>query len=401
MSDDLHLALQQVRARVLDSASLVKATAGGRRKGMSPKWRSVELRPVSVAAGERLQVVTLDERQAFTSNFDWNDAAARVDELLAEPFSHWHVVTTSGDFSIRVTKSGRVLAQATSVPGERRTEHDRVKVRLVDPGEAYLRELGVTTKDGSVKPSRRDKYQQVEQFVRLLDAAVREAREAGRLGGTRLRVVDLGCGNAYLTFAAYRHLTAAMGLSVELVGVDVKRQALEHNTAVVERLGWGSDISFVQGSIIDAVVAQPVDVVLALHACDTATDDALARAIEWRAGLVMAAPCCHHDIQRQLAAATSPDGFGLVTRHGLLRERLGDVLTDALRTHLMRRSGYRTDVVEFVDSQHTPRNALLRAHYTGAVASAEQEADYQSLTEAFHLTPYLERHLPKPPHTLS
>ncbi len=389
MPDDLHLALQQVRALALDSAALVKATAGGRRKGTSPKWRGVELRPVTVAAGDRLQVVTLDERQAFTSNFEWDDAGAHVDELLAEPFSHWHVVTTSGEFSMRVTKAGRVLIQERSVPGERRTEHDRVKVRLVDPGEPYLRELGVTTKDGSVKPTRRDKYQQVEQFVRLLDAAVREAREAGRLGTERLRVVDLGCGNAYLTFAAYRHLTAAMGLSVELVGVDVKLQALEHNTGVVERLDWSSDINFVRGTIIDAVVAQPVDVVLALHACDTATDEALARAVEWRAGLVMAAPCCHHDIQRQLAASTAPDGFGLVTRHGLLRERLGDVMTDALRAHLMRRSGYRTDVVEFVDSQHTPRNALLRAHYTGAVASADQEADYQSLTEAFHLTPHL------------
>ena len=141
-----------------------------------------------------------------------------------------------------------------------------------------------------------------------------------------------------------------------------------HNTEVAERLGWTGDVHFVEGTISDVDVEPPVDITLALHACDTATDDALARGVGWRSELILAAPCCHHDIQRQLRSASAPVPYDLVTRHALLRERWGDVVTDALRAHLLRRAGYRTDVVEFVDSRHTPRNVLLRAHRTGSVA---------------------------------
>ncbi len=179
------------------------------------------------------------------------------------------------------------------------------------------------TDAGVVRKTRADKYHQVEEFVRLLDAAVRDARSAGRLQRERLRVVDLGCGNAYLTFAAYEHLTAGLGLSVEVVGVDVKDQARRHNVDVAERLGWSSDVHFVEGTIGDADVELPVDITLALHACDTATDDALARGVGWASELILAAPCCHHDIQRQLRAATPPAPYGLVTRHGAVAGALG------------------------------------------------------------------------------
>jgi SAM-dependent methyltransferase len=267
--------------------------------------------------------------------------------------------------------------------------HDRVKNRLVDPAARFLRELGVTDSSGVVKKSRTDKYHQVEEFVRLLDAAVREARDAGRLQRERLRVVDLGCGNAYLTFAAYQHLTAGLGLAVEVVGVDVKDQARLHNTDVAARLGWSADVHFIEGTIEDAVVTTPVDVALALHACDTATDEALARGVRWQSELILAAPCCHHDIQRQLRAATPPAPYGLVTRHGLLRERWGDLVTDALRAQILRREGYRTDLVEFVDSQHTPRNLLLRAHRTGSASTPEQEAEYERLVSNWSIKPHL------------
>jgi SAM-dependent methyltransferase len=240
-----------------------------------------------------------------------------------------------------------------------------------------------------VKRSRADKYHQVEEFVRLLDAAVRDARSAGRLGRDRLRVVDLGCGNAYLTFATYQHLTAGLGLSVEVIGVDVKDQARRHNTHVAEKLSWSADVHFVEGTIADAEVEPPVDITLALHACDTATDDALARGVGWKSELILAAPCCHHDIQRQLRTATPPAPYGLITRHGLLRERWGDLATDALRAQLLRREGYRTDLVEFVDSQHTPRNLLLRAHRTGSASTPEQEAEYQELVDDWSLRPRL------------
>jgi hypothetical protein len=159
---------------------------------------------------------------------------------------------------------------------------------------------------------------------------------------------------------------------------------------MAQRLGWSDDVRFVEGTIADAEVTTPVHVALALHACDTATDEALARAIGWQSDLVLAAPCCHHDLQRQLRRAQAPEPYDLVTRHGLLRERWGDLLTDALRVHLLRRSGYRTDVVEFVDSQHTPRNVLLRAHRTGVPPTVEQDAEYRRLVSEWRVRPYLE-----------
>jgi SAM-dependent methyltransferase len=390
VSTDLATAHEQVREQVLDADRLVRASAGGAVKGERPRWRRVELRPVDLSSGPHLQVVAYDEQQAFTSNHPWGEAAANaVSDLLAEGFGHWHVACTDGETAFRVTKGGRVLVTTKATRHVQQTAHDREKRRAVDPSAPFLRELGITDQAGVVKKTRADKYHQVDQFVRLLDAAVGDSRAAGRLTRDRLRVVDLGCGNAYLTFAAYHHLTIGLGLSVDVVGVDVKSQARQHNREVAERLGWSSDVTFVEGTISEAEVADPVDIAMALHACDTATDDALARGLQWRSELILAAPCCHHDIQRQLRASPPPAPYGLVTRQGILRERWGDVLTDALRVHLMRRAGYRTDLVEFVDSQHTPRNLMLRAHRTGAPATAEQESEYDDLVAAWNLQPHL------------
>ena len=389
MATDLHAILQEIRGLLLNRETLVKAVAGGGQRGSTPKWRRVEFRPVELRSGNHLQITSYDDLQAHTRNETGEGAAAAVDSLIGQPFGHWHVVTTTAEVSFRVTKSGRVLVSRRQQPGEQRLTHDRVKTRVVDPSEPFLYALGITTSEGLVRPARSDKYHQVEEFVRALDAAVREASSAGRLGRRPLRVVDLGCGNAYLTFAAYRHLTQGLGLDVELVGVDVKAQAREHNAAVAARLGWDDHVRFAEGTISDAEVPTPVDIVLALHACDTATDDALARAVGWQACLVLAAPCCQHDLQKQLRRGVPAEPYGVITRHGLLRERFGDVLTDALRAHLMRSVGYRTDVIEFVDTQHTPRNVLLRAHRTGSPAPPHQVAEYQSLIRQWNVSPRL------------
>jgi hypothetical protein len=263
---------------------------------------------------------------------------------------------------------------------------------MLDVTAPVLRELGITDAEGRVKPSRQDKYRQVEQFLRALDAALTEARDAGHLRAPTeedpWRIVDLGCGNAYLTFAALAWLRDAHGLPVRLTGVDVKEQAREHNTAVAERLGWHDDATFVTGEI-GAVALDPApEIVLALHACDTATDDALARAVAWDATLVLAAPCCHHDIAAQLRRADTPAPYAMLTRDGILRERLADSLTDALRASLMRLEGYRVEVVEFVPSQHTPRNTLLRAVRTGGRAAGVQE-EYDDLVGTWRLHPRL------------
>jgi SAM-dependent methyltransferase len=408
MPQDLGVALAEVRALLFDPG-LTRAVAAGRRRGQTPSVVRAELRPVTLKAGPRLQVVTDDGARPYTRNVRFGpEAEAAVDALLAEPFGNWYVETATSTVQLRVTKRGE--AQLHRAPARRpqpdraeasvraagpggdaegdppadrparpATGHDRVRKHLLDPGDPLFATIG-----GSAA-----KRRQVDAFLRALDATL----PAGLTGP--LRVVDLGCGNAYLTFAAYRYLTGR-GIEVELVGVDVREDQRRRNTALADQLGYGDRVRFVAGTILDAVVEPAPDLVLALHACDTATDEALARAVWWGARWVLAAPCCHHDLAAQLRANPAPAPYDPLVRQGILRERFADVLTDALRAALLRLHGYRVEVVEFVDSQHTPRNLLLRARRTGAAPTARQRDDYAGLVSQWRVTPRLETLLTAP-----
>ena len=399
----LERGLARVRAALL-ADDLVRAVGSGTRRGPdgTPRWQRVELRQVDLKAGRHLQVVARDGAQVLTSNHALDGAPGgaageAVDALLEEPFGNWHVETAGSTLQLRVTKKGEALVSESArrgAPVEPDRGHDRDKGRLLGADDPVLVALGISDAQGRVKPSRQAKLRQVEEFLRLLDATLADALEAGHLRRPTpedpLRLVDLGCGNAYLSFAALRFLTHVRGLPVALTGVDVKQQAADHGDAVAAGLGeaLGGTARFVVGSIEDAVVEPAPEVVLALHACDTATDEALARAVGWRSPVVLAAPCCHHDVAAQLRAAPTPAPYSLLTRHGILRERLADTLTDGVRAALLRLEGWRVDVVEFVGSQHTPRNTLLRAVRTGAVPGQAQE-EYDELVATWGLAPRL------------
>lgn len=389
--EPLRPALDRLRSDLLDPARLVRGVAAGRRKGRRPEFRRAELRWVDLRAGRRLQVVTYDERQAHTRNVPADDAPAAVDDLLGQPYGNWHVDTVDGTTQVRVTKSGEAQVHRAATPRCDTVDrsHDRAKPRLIEPGDPVLRAVGISDRDGRVKPGRRDKYHQVEEFLRALDPVLAAVVDAA--GGGPVRVVDLGCGNAYLTFAAYRWLELR-GVPAELTGVDVRPQARERNARVADALGWTRQVGFVESTIAAAELPPP-HLVLALHACDTATDDALARAVQWQAPVVLAAPCCHHDVQRQLSHHAAPSPYGALTRHGILRERFADVLTDAIRAAIVRLLGYRAEVVEFVDSAHTPRNTLLRAVRTGAAPEPGQISDYLGLLDEWDIKPALAERL--------
>jgi SAM-dependent methyltransferase len=371
--------LAEVRTLLLDP-DLTRAVAAGRRRGQTPTVTRAELRPVALKGGPKLQIVTDDGSRPFTRNVTLGDeAAAAVDELLAEPFGNWHVETSSSTMQVRITKKGdaqvhRSAAVASSSPDPASLSHDRPKQWLLDPGDPLFSVIG-----GNAA-----KRRQVDAFLRALAAALPEQLP------TPLRVVDLGCGNAYLTFAAYRYL-AARGAQVQVVGVDVREDQRVRNTEVAAALGCSEDVTFVAGTIEEASVPFAPDLVLALHACDTATDQALARAVQWEASWVLAAPCCHHDIAAQLKGSPAPAPFGELTRHAIMRERFADVLTDSLRASLLRLHGYKVDVVEFIDSAHTPRNLLLRARRTGAAPTSTQREEYETLTGQWSVTPALEK----------
>jgi SAM-dependent methyltransferase len=367
--------LAEVRELLL-GPGLTRAVAAGRRRGQTPSVTRAEVRPVTLKTGPKLQIVTDDGSRPLTRNVaPGPEADAAVDALLAEPFGNWHVETSTATVQVRITKKGDAQvhrAAAAAEPASR--SHDREKQWLLDPGDPLFRVIGGTAA----------KRRQVDAFLRALAATLPDELP------TPLRVVDLGCGNAYLTFAAYRYL-AARGAKVRVVGVDVREDQRVRNTAVAADLGCSDDVSFVAGAIADAEVPFEPDLVLALHACDTATDEALARAVRWNARWILAAPCCHHDIAAQLKGRPAPSPFTEMTRHPIMRERFADVLTDSLRASLLRLHGYRVEVVEFIDSAHTPRNLLLRARRTDASPTPDQQSEYDALTTQWSVTPALEK----------
>ena len=396
MSEPLLRVLSRMRVHLLDPDVLVRAVASGRRRGQEPPtWRRVELRYVDLKGGRHLQVTAYDETQAHTSNHEVG-AAARdaVDDLLDLPFGSWHVETTAQTHQVRVTKRLEAVLSSQDRELEVRIErgHDRPKERLLPEDDPVFVALGLSDAQGRLKPSRQGKYRQVQEFLRILDDSITDAIDRGHLRRPTpqdpLRVVDLGCGNAYLTFAAQRYLTEISDLPVQMTGVDVRPQSHEHNSELAARLVVSAD--FVVGSISGVTLEPAPEVVLALHACDTATDEALARTVEWGATLVLAAPCCHHDVAAQLRRAPTPAPYAMLTRHGILRERLADTLTDGVRASLLRMQGYRVEVMQFVESKHTPRNTMLRAVRTGTpVTGGTIRAEYNDLVTTWGIRPKL------------
>ncbi|MEX0428076.1 SAM-dependent methyltransferase [Nocardioides sp. DS6] len=391
-SEPLLRALNRLRSVILDPDQLVKAVASGKQRGTTPPWRRAELRYVDLKAGRHLQITTYDATQAFTANHPVGSTDA-LDALLDLPFANWTVTTPTEQIRVQAKTSLTAFVTTTeqqAAPTPR--THDQAKERLLPEDDELFRVLGLSDKEGRLKPSRQAKFRQVEEFLRQLDAAITDASKSGKLrtptSEEPLRIVDLGCGNGYLTFAAQRYLTEVKDLPVVVTGVDVKQQSRDHNSSVAAELGINAE--FVVGTIGGVQLAERPDVVLALHACDTATDDALARAVEWETPLVLAAPCCHHDIAAQLRKAPTPAPYAMLTRHGILRERFADTLTDALRASLLRLAGYRVEVVEFVESQHTPRNTMLRAVRTGGpVKGGAVRKEYDDLVTAWGVRPQL------------
>lgn len=351
-------AATEVRGALL-AGDLIRAVASGR-----PDGARATVRPITVKRGPALQAVIEDGVRPTTKVFPGGDG---VEELLDDGYRNWHVETAERTVRVQTTKKGKILLAITGAPKNAEREeraHDRPKEHLLDPGDPLFDAVG-----GDAR-----KRRQVDAFLRALRAALPDDLPES------LRVVDLGCGNAYLTFAAYKYLKER-GADVRLTGVDVRADQRERNTSLARQLGF-EGVDFVAGTILEAQIDGDVDVVLALHACDTATDEALARALEWNARWILAAPCCHKDISRQLRQAEPT----ALTRSGILRERFADVLTDALRAAILRRHGYATEVVEFIDSAHTPRNILIRATAGG---SPSAERDYEQLVGEWGVTPHL------------
>lgn len=381
--DELAQALDAVREALADPDLLVQVVAGGRRRGSpAPEPARLTGRVVDLRAGRVLQLTGVTGPLVQTVNVPYGEPAAFADALtrhLDQPFASWRVERTDTVLQVRVTKKGRAFVHrgpgvATGVPSR---DHDQAKARLIEPDDPLFTVLGADAA----------KRRQVDAFLRSLQATLTRAEKRNLVPAGPVHAVDLGCGNAYLTFAAHRYL-ARQRPGSHTTGIEqrddlVARSRLRAAEANLDGL------TFRPGLIGDLAGTDRVDVVLALHACDTATDDSLAQAVRWRAPVILAAPCCHHDVQRQLAAVDYPPAQHALVASPILRERFADVLTDALRAAVLRLHGYRVDVVEFVDSAHTPRNLMIRAVRTGHAPTQAHRDELDDLLATWRVRPRL------------
>ena len=384
-------AFQEAASKILDTATFVRAVLSGRRRNMSVDFERIDIRPVEIKGVLNLQLMQSDGRTTTAKNL--LPSAIEVDQLLNSGYANIMVESTFEAYSIRVTKSGDAQVHTEKRALEQNLSHDKKKDRLLDASDPFLREVGIADAKGVIKPSRQDKYKQVEEFLRLLSPALNAAIDAGQIhkptADNPLRITDLGCGHAYLTFAAHQFLMNS-GIPVVVTGIDIRPDSRDRNNSIAEKLGITKTISF-KAEEISKTTSESADIAIALHACDTATDDAIAWAVNGGAKLLLIAPCCHHDIQKQIDAA--PEPWGALTKFGLMKERLGDLLTDSLRAQLLRLVGYRVEVIEFIGGEHTPRNLMIRAVKTDAKPEQLDIDRYLEITAQWGVKPALEKKL--------
>jgi SAM-dependent methyltransferase len=387
MDSTLAAALAEVFAGLEKSDAFVRLVLSGRRRNMQTPTERVDVKPVLIKGEVKYQISQSDGRAMTTKNYSPAEFIAL--NLLDAGFANILLEQKSGSISIRITKKGEALVHRTNDLFEADLSHDRSKARLLDPSDPFLIEVGISDSAGKVKASKNDKYLQVEEFLRLLVPSLNSTIAAGHIAkptaALPLSIVDLGCGHAYLTFAAHQYL-ANQGIPVKVIGIDVRESARLRNNQIAEKLGISESITFLAEEISQTRL-KSADVAIALHACDTATDDAIAWAVSAGAKLALIAPCCHHDIQAQMVE--TPEPWQIITRNGIMKERLGDLITDALRMQIMKLLGYRVEAIEFIGGEHTPRNLMIRAVKTGAGADSAEKSRYDAMIALWNVKPAL------------
>jgi SAM-dependent methyltransferase len=361
----------------IKAPNFVRAVLSGRRRNLTPSAERIDIKPVLIKGEEKLQIQSTDGRQVTTKNLSANELDFA--DFLGQGFANLLAESTSESYSVRISKKDEALVTIGRVKLERDLTHDRQKQRLLPEDNRIFALLGMHDNHKRIKPSKMDKYRQVEEFLRLLKPTL--DNEVG--AQSEISIVDLGCGHAYLTFAVQEYLNSATQ-KVKILGVDEREESKRHNDQIANSLG--ADAQFLVAKIADTP-ARTVDIAIALHACDTATDDSIAWAVKNSAKVIMLAPCCHHDLQAQIDLV--PEPWSLLTRHGVVSERLIDLMTDSLRAQILKLLGYRVDIVEFIGGEHTPRNIMIRAVKTGVKVDEAEVVRYQAMLADWKIAPHL------------
>jgi SAM-dependent methyltransferase len=364
--------------------ALVRAVASRPPASAPHAWRRVELRPVVIRSRATVQVDYVGVKASRTVNVEPADLPGELDRLFELGFANWVVDTADETITVRALKRRTAIHRAAHEHRRPTLTNDRPRRHLLDPAAApFLQAVGIAASDGTVRQAMAAKFRQVNEFLRSVDALVRDPP------GDHITIVDFGCGSAYLTFALYHYFTAMRGIGVTLTGVDRDASVLEKSSRLAAALGW-SGVDFRDVAIDAYEPDAPPDLVVSLHACDTATDDALGRAVGWDARWILAVPCCHHHLQAQLRRTAFPPDVRLLRPHGILFERMGDLLTDGFRAALLRLCGYDAEVYEFVEPEHSAKNVMLRARRHGGLRPEPVRAAYEQMKEAWQVEPYLE-----------
>lgn len=340
------------------------------------------------------QISKYTEKQVFHENVKEHALASRCTELTFEHFLQVNAWTDTWEYYILISKKGnaslkrkKVQGAAVAVEKNRSNcvslEHNRSKNYILEEGTPIppLVDMGVFTKDGKVVRTMYDKFKQINRFIEMIDDAIKTSYD------TELNVIDFGCGKSYLTFILYYYLTEIKKIKANIIGLDLKADVIKHCNEVAKKYGYDG-LHFELGDINGYQTPFDVDMVITLHACDTATDFALYNAITWNARMIFSVPCCQHELNSQIQT----NHLKALTDYGIIKERFSALATDAIRGKLLEYCGYKTQLLEFIDFAHTPKNILIRAikrPMTAKNARTKAMEDVEALCDEFHFKPTL------------
>ena len=351
----------------------------------------MQVRPVLVREQVCYQVTRTEGTKEIHKNFQKEDLIRYLCQEMTENFRQLQLEGRCVQGTVLVSKKGRMSIKTKNIQkqGKNKEEfpamlsHNRTKKYLLQEGipVPWLIDLGVMSPDGKVKHSKYDKFKQLNRFLEFIrDILPKLPRDR------EIRIIDFGCGKSYLTFAMYYYLKVLNNYDIKVTGLDLKTDVIETCSRLAEKYGYDK-LEFLQGDIASYEGADQVDMVVTLHACDTATDYALAKAVKWNASVILSVPCCQHELNRQVFNET----LAPVLEYGILKERFAAILTDGLRAQMLTTAGYDTQILEFIDMEHTPKNLLIRAvKNQQAKQDTQQQKAWEECVQAFHVHPSLE-----------
>ncbi len=357
MNEQLKVLLQDT----VDSGLYQIILSNPRRKGESVPFK-IKIRPVLVKERLLFQETVYQGTKVFHENYEDTSMISRIEERLIHDFKQCEVEHKACRAVVLVSKKGRMTisrkqpAQNVIQPEEMRKmqmSHNRVKRYILEEGipVPFLIDLGVQTRDGKIVHARYDKFRQINRFLEFIEDILPTLPKEGTV-----RILDFGCGKSYLTFAMYYYLHCLKKYDVEITGLDLKEDVIENCNRLSRQYGY-EKLMFLKGDIADYEMRDRVDMVVTLHACDTATDYALLKAVRWNVKVILSVPCCQHEVNRQIHNKELASVLG----YGIIKERMSALITDAVRAELLEAQGYETSILEFIDMEHTPKNLLIRA----------------------------------------